>query len=199
MEKLPLYELVISEEDADDSGVDFIALVDEPAIERNFQAFNSSKDLFKIRNEEKRIISGALMVANLPIYRRDEMRGEYFVKFSKKTIEQIVQKFFRNKFTGNVNLDHDHERVVDGVYMFESFLVDNARGISAPSGFDRLTDGSWFGSFKVDNTEIWDKFVKTGEFKGFSVEGFFEHVFIEDKEETVIDRIIEAVQQLSRG
>ena len=37
--KLPVYELKISEKMNDDSEVSFIALVDEPAIQKDFLAF----------------------------------------------------------------------------------------------------------------------------------------------------------------
>ena len=31
--------------------------------------------------------------------------------------------------------------------------------------------GTWMGSVKVDNDEIWNDYVKTGKVKGFSIEG----------------------------
>jgi len=33
--------------------------------------------------------------------------------------------------------------------------------------------GTWMGAVKVNNDEIWQDFVKSGEVKGFSIEGFF--------------------------
>jgi len=33
--------------------------------------------------------------------------------------------------------------------------------------------GFWFGVYKVNNKEVWDKYIKTGAVKGFSVEGIF--------------------------
>ena len=59
--ELPLYKLTIDEES---EGVDYVALTDMPAIERNFQAF-SQKQRFK--ESAKRVISGALMLADVPI------------------------------------------------------------------------------------------------------------------------------------
>ena len=112
------------------------------------------------------------MIADLPIYRRDEKMGEFMVVFDKQTIEQIVQKFFKRKKTGNVN--EMHETPLEGVYMYESFITDKERGIVPPKGFKKVPDGSWFGSYKVDNDEVWNEFIKTGEFKGFSVEGMFD-------------------------
>lgn len=58
------------------------------------------------------------------------------------------------------------------VFVFESFVSDESRGISQPKGFD-LPDGTWFVSMKINNPEIWAK-AKSGEIKGISLEGFFD-------------------------
>jgi hypothetical protein len=129
---------------------------------------------FKIVNEDQRIISGVLMLADKLIYRNNEKFGEHYVKFSADTIKQIAIKFAKKGFQSNVNLMHDPEQRVSGVTMFESFIVDNERGIKPMQGFEDVTNGSWFGSFYVDNAEIWDK-IKSGEFRGFSVEGLFDY------------------------
>lgn len=189
MEKFPIYKLTISEDDNDESGVIAVALVDAPAIEQNWMAFAKQEPhRFKTSNEEKRIISGPLMIADQLIYRRDERHGEYYVQFDKETIYKIVQKFFRKGATSNVNMMHEESLRASGVYMIESFMIDGDRGISTPKGFEALPDGSWFGSFKVDNPQIWDEFIKTGVFKGFSVEGLFS--------ETKTDELSEAEMSL---
>lgn len=54
--------------------------------------------------------------------------------------------------------------------MFESYIIDKARGINPPIGYEDVTDGSWFGSFKVENEEVWEN---RKAFTGFSVEGLF--------------------------
>lgn len=197
MEKLPIYKLTIDPDSQDDSGVEYVALVDTPAIERNWIAFKESKPFrFSIDNEEKRIVSGPLMVADLPIYRRDENMGEYYAVFDSDTIMQIVQKFFRNKYNTNVNLMHEASQAVDGVFMFESFIINRDRGINPPSGFDGLTNGSWFGSYKVENDQVWSE-IKAGTFKGFSVEGpFIQELFVE-KPVDKIDEIINIIDSLS--
>jgi len=58
--------------------------------------------------------------------------------------------------------------------MFESWITDEKRGIKAMVGFEDVNDGSWFGSFKVDNDEVW-KLIKDGKVRGFSVEGVFNY------------------------
>jgi len=39
------------------------------------------------------------------------------------------------------------------------------------------------GLFKIDNDEVWDEYVKTGKVKGLSIEGIFEHEFVENDQD----------------
>lgn len=192
--KLPVYKLTIKDED-ETMGVTYVALVDEPAIQTNWMAF---KEQMRFKADlDRRIITGALMLADLPIYRRSEKMGEFYVVFDKFQIEKIAQRFMKHGFTDNVNKMHDPNQTVDGVYMFESFIVDSQRGILPPTGFEGATEGSWFGSYKVDNEEVWSEFIKTGEFKGFSVEGVFDmEKQGEEKESTLIKEVIDIINSI---
>lgn len=188
--KLPIYTLILTE-DLEESGINYVALVDEPAIERNWFAFNKE---FKFKADlERKIITGCLMIADLPIYRRSEKMGEFYVVFDKAQIEMMVQKFMRLGFQNNVNENHEASKKVEGVTMFESFIVDSQRGIKPPTGFENITEGSWFGSYKVENEDIWNK-VKDGSFMGFSVEGMFDLVPQKKTLESEILEIIEKIQ-----
>ncbi len=104
---LPIYKLEISPNIDNEMEVDFVALVDRPAIEKSFLAFNENTEriAFAIQSEDEKIITGALMLADKPIYRNDE-NGEYYVVFTKDTIKQIAQKFFAKGYQSNVNLMH---------------------------------------------------------------------------------------------
>jgi len=134
---------------------------------------------FAIQDEEERIISGPLMLADTPIYRNDD-NGEYYVVFTKETIKKIAQRFFKKGYQSNVNLMHEQGNLTEGMTMFESWIKDDKRGIKAMKGFEDVPDGSWFGSFKVDNDEVW-KLVKEGKVRGFSVEGQFNYRKTGDK------------------
>lgn len=134
---------------------------------------------FAIQSEEERIISGPLMLADTPIYRNDD-NGEYYVVFTKETIKKIAQRFFKKGYQSNVNLMHDQGNLTEGMTMFESWIKDDKRGIKAMKGFEDVPDGSWFGSFKVDNDEVW-QMVKDGKVRGFSVEGQFNYRKTGDK------------------
>lgn len=175
---LPVYEMVINPDPNSDVEVSYVAFVDKPAIERNFLMFNSQKIYFAL-NEEKRIVSGPAMIADSLIYRKDD-QGEYNVFFSADTIKQIALKFFKKDYHKNLNLFHDPTLSLDGVTIFESFVSDKTRGIQPMKGFEDLPDGTWFISAKVENEAVWNK-IKSGEVRGFSVEGIFSYV----KEERV--------------
>ena len=187
--ELPIYELMINEDMQDDAEVSFIALVDRPAIQKNWNAFKENAK-FQIISEDKRIISGPVMLADSPIYRNDNTNGEYYVVFSKDTIFKIAQKFFKKGYQANVNLMHDSNQQVSGVTMFESFISDKDRGIMPMRGFEDAPDGSWFGSFKVEDDAVWEM-IKEGKVKGFSVEGVFEYSKAKTKEAQLLDSIKE--------
>lgn len=189
--RLPIYTLVLKDGDNEESGVNYVALVDEPAIERNWFAF---KKEFKFKaDEERKIITGCLMIADLPIYRKSESMGEFYVIFDKSQIELMVQRFMKLGYQSKVNEMHNPELKVEGVTMFESFIVDSQRGIKPPTGFENITEGSWFGSYKVENPDVWAK-VKDGSFMGFSVEGMFDLVPQKSELESEIISIIESIQ-----
>ena len=164
---LPFIEFKLTD---DVEGLQAIALVDRPAIGVNYQAFETQK--FEVINEEQRIVMGAAMIPDLPIYRRDDS-GEYYAIFKKETIKALVQKYFKESKQGSFNEEHDQFKILDGVYVYQSFITDEKLGISAPRGFENIADGTWFIAAKVDNDEAWAKVKEDGLLKGFSVEGIF--------------------------
>ena len=151
---------------------------------------------FQVVSEDEHIISGPLMIADELIYRNNDKFGEHYVKFSADTIQKIAIKFSKKKYQSNVNLMHDPNQKVEGVTMFESFIVDKKRGILPMKGFEDVADGSWFGSFYVENQEVWNK-VKAGEFKGFSVEGLFDYEEPKTPEELALEKISALLNAIS--
>jgi hypothetical protein len=172
-----------------DNNADVIAQLD--GIGAKFLESHS----FAIVDEEQRIISGALMIADELIYRNNEKFGEHYVKFSAETIKQIAIKFAKKKYQNHVNLMHDSEQRVNDVTMFESFIVDKKRGIMPMAEFKDVADGSWFGSFYVENDEVWNE-VKKGTYRGFSVEGMFDYVEPISAEENALQQISKLLNEL---
>lgn len=140
------------------------------------------------KDEKRKIVTGAMMIPNKPIYRNNDGE-EFMVMFDADTIEKIAQKFFKNNYSNNVNVNHATK--VDGVYMFESFITDKERGIMPPKNYSKVPNGSWFASYKIENEDVW-RSVEDGTFKGFSVEGMFNRVPIKmQKEKTKIEKEID--------
>jgi hypothetical protein len=168
---LPIIELTL--EDLE-QGIDATALVENPAIQRNWMAFNNHKDFtFKTHNEEKRILAGALMVADFPMYRN--MNGkEFFVKFSSDTIEQLADRMVLNGKLTKFNFEHDSKQELADMHIQQFFIINTELGMDTPKGFDTLPNGSLFAFVKVNNEKVWNEYVKTGIVKGFSIEGNFE-------------------------
>lgn len=189
---LPIYEMKISDALDSDLQVEYVALVDKPAIEKNFLAFKEQQQAFAVVDDSRRIISGPAMLSNVPIYRKDDQMGEYMVVFKADTIYNIVQKFFAKGFNSNFNIMHDPEMKCSDVTVFESFICDSSRGIAPMKGFEDAQDGSWFISAKVNNDKVW-QLVKEGKIKGFSIEGMFAYKKELTREEMMLQEILEVL------
>ena len=160
--------------------------------DKNRKDFN-----FKIQDEVKRIVSGYFMIADLPIIRMNDKGERFYVVFRKDTINKIVDKFFKNGYSNNINLMHDKSDLANGVYVIESLIIDKERGIVAPNGFENAPDGSWWGSMRVEDDAIWEQ-VKDGTFRGFSVEGLFNNKEGKKYPEEIISKIREVVKKYKK-
>lgn len=193
--EIQVYRAQIDPAITSDLEVNYIGLVDRPAIERNFQAFrdHQARAAFTL-NEEKRIISGPAMIADMPLYRKDDQLGEYYVIFDKAAIQAIVEKFSAKGYLKNFNLFHNAQLQVSDVTIFNSFVSDKELGVGPLVGFEDVADGSWFISAKVNNQDVWDK-VKAGTIKGFSVEGLFNYVPVK-KVKMTSEQLVIRIQSL---
>ena len=167
---MKIVELIIDEED-ELGGIDAISLVSQPAIEENWIALKDQKEYkLKTLDAEKRIVLGALLVPNKTIYRKDG-KEEYYIYFSKETVKRASELFLINGKQNNATLEHKFD--IEGLTLVESWIVENKeKDKSAIYNMD-VPVGTWMGAVKVNNEDIWQDFVKTGEVLGFSIEGFF--------------------------
>ena len=175
---IPVYDAIISDEE---TGMFRISLVDDPAVMSNFQAFDAHKKpmMYAIQDEEKRLVRGCIMRSDFPIYRRDEKMGEYYVIYKAEEIRKMAEKYLMEGRQNDVNLMHQEGSDVDGVQMVQYFIKGD--GIQV-DGFDDCADGSLFGEFHVVNDDIWAE-IKAGTYKGFSLEGVFDLVPEQNKDE----------------
>lgn len=161
--KLPIYRILINPED-ETTGVDFISLVKDPAIEENWMAFSNIRFDFEA-NKDKRMLFGALMIPDKMIYRNDKRFGEYNAFFAKEDIEMIVKKFSKNNYNNNISFEHMGIKV-NGT-LVENFIIREGMNIK---GFENLPVGTWMGCVYIEDNDFWTNFVKTDVVKGFSIE-----------------------------
>jgi len=166
---MDIIELFIDEND-DVSGIEAVSIVENPAIEEDFVALKTEQVKFAEVNKEKRILMGAALVPNKPIYRRNEDK-EYYIYFSKDTVRKASELFFIRGNQNNSTLEHNVP--LTGLSAVESWIVeDKENDKSNFYGLD-LPVGTWMLSMKVLNDDVWNDYVKTGKVKGFSIEGYF--------------------------
>lgn len=165
---MKLYDICIDPNDIE-TGMSCISLVEFPAVEVDFLAFSKEEPkTFDFADDEKHIITGVAILADTPIYRIAPDGTEYYVRFTKDCIRQLVEKYFKFGMVNNVNLDHNPMTFAEGVTMIESYIIDKERGI-CPNEFTDVPDGSWIVSYRCNNVDLWDK-IKSKEVKGFSIE-----------------------------
>jgi hypothetical protein len=157
-------------------------------INRELRMMPFAKYDFKDFNEEKRMVTAPVMVAETPIARWNPDLGKYWVKFKPETIEKMMKKYFRENKIHKVNVNHDSKQQKDGVYMMESYIVGDR---NTSNLFPELPEGSWVATYYVDNDEVWEK-IKSGEYNGFSLEGYF----IEKYEDDMLEKVAEKLQSV---
>ena len=154
-----------------DSETYAISLVEYPAIESDFVALAEQKEekvQAFLESDEKHLVVGAVLIPDKEIYRNDG-ENEYYISFTKESIEKMSQDFLKDYRQKDVTLDH--QDYANEVTVVESWIVmdsykdkANALGINVP-------EGTWMCSMKVNNVDVWER-IKSGELKGFSVESF---------------------------
>lgn len=162
-----------------------ISIVESPAIEETLVALEEQKEIkVQLANEEKHMLYSAVLVPDKPIYRRNEDGDEFYVEFTKESIEHMSQQFFKEYKQNEVTLDH--ETTASDVTVVESWIkADLYKDKSVALGLnEELPVGTWFAGMKVNQIDVWDR-VKSGELRGFSVESLIrlEEFSKEDKNE----------------
>ena len=168
-EGLPIYEISIDGV----TGLYAVALVKRPAMLSTWQVFadQEQKIKFAVTDEEQHKVLAVLCTADFPIYRYSDTMGEYYVLFTKKTIEDMTQRMLREGFHESINVEHDDDFFINGVELTQIFIKNSAKGIN-PAGFEDIEEGSAFCEYKVTAPEVWDA-IKQGVFTGISLEGYF--------------------------
>ena len=189
---MKIIELIIDETD-EQSGIEAISLVEQPAIESNFVALNKQEVLLKEIDEDKRILMGPALIPDKSIYRRNDDGQEYYIYFSQNTVRKASELFFKK--SNHRNATFEHKDKINGVTFVESWIVENKdKDKTALYGMD-VPVGTWMVSAKIDDEELYQK-AKSGEVKGFSIEGYFADRYEMGKRNDIKEEIVEALRDL---
>jgi hypothetical protein len=175
-------------------GIEAISIVNSPAIEADFVALKSEEIKLAEVDKEKKILMGPLLIPNKPIFRNSDDQDDYYIYFSKDTVEKASQLYLRNGNQNNSTLEHKHD--LSGLSLVESWIVeDTEMDKSKKYGFN-VPVGTWMGSVKVNNDEVWNEYVKTGKVKGFSIEGYFADKMERPKESLGLSKEQKLIKQI---
>ena len=178
--------------DDNETGVDTISFVKNPATLIEWHAFGEQEEKVSLKfnaNSDERMVTAPIMIPNTLIRRYSEAVGEYFVKFSEETIKSMRKKYFKLNKSQNVNENHDSSLKLDNIFLVESFIIGDKVSSNL---YPDLPDGTWMGTFHVEDEEYWNTKIITGEVKGFSLEGFFDM----NVEEEAIEEIFTQVEDI---
>lgn len=186
MDKIKHYAVSI------DSDVYAISLVDCPAIEEDFIYLSKEKqEQVFLEKEDKHLIVGAVLVPDKPIYRNNG-KEEFYIQFSKETIEKLAYDYLMNGRMYSVTTDH--KNIADDVCLVESWIKTSENDKSVDYGMN-VPVGTWLCSMKVENEDVWGR-IKSGELRGFSIESFvnLDEINLHKQDKDMVEEKLEAIQ-----
>jgi len=166
-----IFDIAVDTEDFSQQGIFTISIVDKPAIQSNFiylseQEEKKNHGVFMF-NEYRKEVVGAFLIPDKLIRRYNDEFGEYYIRFSKETIEELVYKFSKDGIFNMFNIEHSEG--VDDIYLTELWIKESDQDKSAYIGFSDLPVGTAFLKAKIDNDMVWED-IKGGKLNGFSIE-----------------------------
>lgn len=153
-----------------DSETYAISLVESPAIEETLVALEEQKPIkVQLADEEKYMVYSAVLVPDKPIFRRNDDGDEFYIEFTKESIEKMAQEYLMNYRQNEITLDH--ETMANDITLVESWIkTDMYKDKSVAIGLSEdLPIGTWIAGLKVNQIDAWNR-IKNGELRGFSVE-----------------------------
>jgi len=186
--------------------VNCFSIVLGAAVETKLSKFadESNKPVF-FANQEKRIIYSVAMRPNKEIFRKDINGEPAYITFDAEEVEKMQQSYFKsnNKGLAKMSLNHSDESITD-VYPIESWIVLNPElDKSKTLLMEDVQAADLILGFKIDNDDVWEKFIKTGEVDGISLEAFLDYEIINpeinmntEEKKSFINEVIEVAKSL---
>ena len=188
------YKVLFNE--LENEGVYAVSLVSDPAIGVQFVTLSKQKEIkLATINEEQRILLGAVLIPDQPIYRVQDGH-EFNIVFPKETIKQVQHNFSSQGYQNNSTIEHSGESIPNVTFVETWIKEDEVHDKSVMHGFNEPI-GTWYAAMKVNNDEIWNDYVKTGKVKGFSIDGVFdmEKVNLKTEINMNLESIVNAIKQ----
>lgn len=160
--EIPIFDITIS--DLTD-GIQCVSIVEDPAMETDLLYFEKQDKKLNFSIQSEHCIMGVLIKADTPIYRYDNVMGEYYVNFTKDVIKELAEKYVSDNLLNAVSLHHNG-KLIEGIQLREIFIKDSSKGIN-PSNFTDVPEGSLFATFHITDNELWETVQRLG---GFSIE-----------------------------
>jgi hypothetical protein len=197
---MKLFELKIEDEEVDE--VFALSLVENPAIMADWVFFSKDGKKQEVKfatiDSDKRLIVAPVLIPELKILRIDEKSGEeYNVFFTAETVEKLAQNYLKNGYQDKAT--YEHGKNIDGkVTVVESWVSKSATKDKSALYFNRMFPiGTWFVTFKVNDENLWQNYVKTGIVKAVSLEGIFSHQLVkQSRVESFLSKDIESLTEV---
>ena len=159
---MDIIELILDEENEEMVGIEAVSIVENPAIESDFIALADQEIKLAKVDDEKKIVMGAALIPNKPIFRKrnDTM---FYVYFSEDTVRRSSELFFQNGNQSNATLEHQMK--ANGLTVVESWIVEGEQDKSRIYGLD-VPKGTWMISMKITDDELWAEIKEGKKYKG---------------------------------
>jgi hypothetical protein len=149
-------------------------------------------------SEDQQIVVGPAMIPDMEIMRKDKKtKLPYYVRFSKEVIQKIAEKFMRELRNHDTNVQHVAKDDAK-TYVMETWLVENEEDKANTHYNFNVPVGTWMVKMRVTDPAIW-KQIKSGELKGFSIEGNFmerEDYIAYQKDKELYNRVIKILKSV---
>ena len=163
----PIFEIVI-DENSEDSGFIRNSFVEAPAVEVTRFAFSKEQERMIFAEDTKeQIFTSVSILADTPILRATDKGEEFYVVFTKDVIRKIRNKMVKEGKTNEVSLYHEDDKIQEGIYMVENFIINKGR---VESPLFNVPDGSLVTSYWVEDAAKYEQLLNDENFNGFSIE-----------------------------
>lgn len=208
----PIFDININD---DGLGLTAISLVDYPAIETDFLAFNAEKTPIWCSQEKREIVS-PILIPNQLILGKTNDGQYYYYRWTKDTIALAAEKYMKNGYFNNFTVMHPtkynpnlkYSDVLEkDIYMLRMWIIDppaDKDDANTKYGFN-LPEGTLMVHLKVHNRKIWNQ-VRQGVLRGLSIEAMAglneinqnkQDIEMEIYKKSILERLVQFMNSVS--